>query len=71
MIFRKVKMLQKMIAEVMDSLQKRRDQTAAWRDRCYDEKDLTGHVMRSGEVAAFDEAIDMIRAACRRYNIGP
>jgi len=64
-------MLQKMIAEVMDSLQKRRDQTAAWRDRCYDEKDLTGHVMRSGEVAAFDEAIDMIRAACRRYNIGP
>jgi hypothetical protein len=44
---------------------------AGWRDRCYDEKDLTGHVMRSGEVAAFDEAIDMIRAACRRYNIGP
>lgn len=63
-------MPQKMIAEVMDSLQKRCDQTASWRDRCFNEKDLTGYVMRSGEVSAYNDAIDTIRTACRRYSIG-
>jgi hypothetical protein len=32
---------------------------------------LTGYVMRSGEVAAYDEALDIIRAACRRHRVGP
>jgi hypothetical protein len=56
----------KIIEEVMDVLERRRTQTAAWRDRCFDEKDLTGYVMRSGEVAAFDEAIDVLRCASRK-----
>ena len=51
---------------ILDKLHRRRDETAAWRDRCFAEKDLTGYVMRSGEVAAYDEMIDMTQAEKRR-----